>query len=433
MAKDSDYGVFMEKFVLQPSPSAHDLPLNSLTFAVKDIYDVDGYVTGLGNPDWARTHPAATSTAPAVLSVLRAGATCIGKTVMDEMACSIEGENIHYGTPRNPCAPDRIPGGSSSGSDVAVAAKLVDFALGTDTGGSVRVPASYCGILGFRPSHDVVSTTGVIPMAQSFDSMGWFARDPVILNRVGRVLMQLPDVDPVNPSQIIIAEDCFQLSAIPSDRVTEPLFKSVNKLFGGDLVKHAILGDYVKEKVSSLKQFMTEETADQEYNIPSLAALSSAMRLLQRYELKKNHGEWVSTVKPDLGPGISERICKAIRTTDENVDVCHSVRTELRAALNAFLGDCGVLAIPTVLEPPPKLQCDPISLEALSVKAFSLLSIAGLSGFCQVSIPLGLYDNLPVSISLLAKHGSDGFLLNLVESLYKNIQQEVGIAEKKGY
>ncbi|XP_065615965.1 amidase 1-like [Quercus suber] len=135
-------------------------------------YDVDGYVTGFGNPDWARTHPAATSTAPAVSSLLRAGATCIGKTVMDEMAYSIEGENIHYGTPRNPCAPDRIPGGSSSGSAVAVAAKLVDFALGSDTGGSVRVPASYCGILGFRPSHDVVSTNGVIPMAQSFDSMG---------------------------------------------------------------------------------------------------------------------------------------------------------------------------------------------------------------------------------------------------------------------
>ncbi|KAM4108397.1 hypothetical protein ACB094_03G042500 [Castanea mollissima] len=344
-----------------------------------------------------------------------------------------EGENIHYGTPRNPCAPDRIPGGSSSGSAVAVAAKLVDFALGSDTGGSVRVPASYCGILGFRPSHDVVSTIGVIPMAQSFDSMGWFARDPVILNRVGRVLMQLPDVDPVNPSQIIIAEDCFQLSAIPSERLTEPLFKSVNKLFGDDLVKHAILGDYVKEKVPSLKQFMTEETADQEHNIPSLTACSSAMRLLQRYEFKKLHGEWVSTVKPNLGPGMSERIWEAVRTTDEKVDVCHSVRTELRAALNALLGDCGVLAYPTVLEPPPKLQCDPIQLEALLVKAFSLLSIAGLSGFCQVSIPLGLYDNLPVSISLLAKHGSDGFLLNLVESLYKNIQEEVGIAEKKGY
>ncbi|KAK7837392.1 amidase 1 [Quercus suber] len=373
MAKDSDYGAFMEKFVLQPSPSAHELPLSGLTFAVKDLYDVDGYVTGFGNPDWARTHPAATSTAPAVLSVLRAGATCIGKTIMDEMAY----RRVSY-----------VDNFYVSWIFLNKFKQKVLSIIGSDTGGSVRVPASYCGILGFRPSHDVVSTTGVIPMAQSFDSMGWFARDPVILNRVGRVLMQLPDVDPVNPSQIIIAEDCFQLSAIPSDRLTEPLLKSVNKLFGGDLVKHAILGDYVKEKVPSLKQFMTEETADQENNIPSLVALSSARQLLQRYEFKKNHGEWVSTVKPDLGPGISETIWKAVRTTDENVDVCHSVRTELHAALNALLG---------------------------------------------VSMPLGLYDNLPVAISLLAKHGSDGILLNLVESLYKNIQEEVGIAEKKVY
>ncbi|GMY21540.1 amidase 1 isoform X2, partial [Fagus crenata] len=125
-----------------------------------------------------------------------------------------------------------VPGGSSSESAVVVGAKLVDFTLGTDTGGSVRVPASYCGILGFRPSQDAISTAGVIPMAQSFDTLGWFARDPVILNRVGRVLLQLPDLDPVKPSQIIIAEDCFQLSTIPSDRLVEPLLKSLNKLFG---------------------------------------------------------------------------------------------------------------------------------------------------------------------------------------------------------
>ncbi|KAF3965994.1 hypothetical protein CMV_009864 [Castanea mollissima] len=333
MAKDTYYGAFMEKF------------------------DVDGYVTGFGNPDWARTHPAATSTAPAVLAILRGGATCVGKTVLDEMAYSMNGENKHYGTPKNPCAPDPVPGGSSSGSAVAVGAKLVDF------------------------------------------SLGWFARDPVILNRVGRVLLQLPEVDPIIPSQIIIAEDCFQLSTIPSDRATEPLVKSVNKLFGGDLVKHAVLGDYVKEKVPSRKQFMTKGNVDQEYNIPSLAALASVVELLLRYEVKNNHGKW----------------------------------TELRAALNALLGDFGVLIIPTVPGPPPKLQSDPILLEAFRVRASSLQSIAGVSGFCQVSIPLGLYDNLPVAISLLAKHGSDAFLLILVEILYDTLQEEVGIAEKKGY
>ncbi|KAA8545097.1 hypothetical protein F0562_019881 [Nyssa sinensis] len=396
MSRDSDYGAFMEKFILQPSSSPHQLPLNALTFAVKEIFDVDGHVTGFGNPDWARTHSAATSTAPAVLAVLRGGATCVGTTVMDEMAYSINGENIHYGTPTNPCAPDRVPGGSSSGSAVAVGASLVDFSLGTDTGGSVRVPASYCGIFGFRPSHGVVSTTGVIPMAQSFDTVGWFARDPVILNRVGRVLLQLPVVDPVRPSHIIIPEDCFKLLSIPSDRTSKVLVKSIEKLYGGHIVKHASLGDYVMDRVPSLAHFF-KGIETQEYNIPSLVALSSAMRLLQRYEFKNNHGEWVRTVKPVLGPGISERVQEALGTRDENIDVFPSVKSELRAALTDLLGDFGILAIPTVPGPPPKLQTETTTLETFRVRAFSLLAVAGVSGFCQVR-------SLSLSLSLSHTH-----------------------------
>lgn len=174
--KGGEHGAFMEKFVLLPPPPTHrqkqQPPLHGLTFAVKDIFDMSGHVTGFGNPDWARTHAPAAGTSPVVLATLAAGATSVGKTVMDEMAYSINGENAHYGTPTNPCAPDRVPGGSSSGSAVAVAANLVDFSLGTDTGGSVRVPAAYCGIFGLRPSHGLVSTENVIPMAQMFDTVG---------------------------------------------------------------------------------------------------------------------------------------------------------------------------------------------------------------------------------------------------------------------
>ncbi|PPS10684.1 hypothetical protein GOBAR_AA09951 [Gossypium barbadense] len=630
MIKSLDYGAFMEKFSLQLSPSQHQLPLRGLTFAVKDIFDIEGYVTGFGNPDWARTHSAATSTAPAVMDLLTAGATCLGKTVMDEMAyweknsntsfaaycnsratgrscpghlsgntgfvralarrshcakvmqlrgrCPMSndfllfpfaytacrgtpqeeseyernarliqsttytisstmlsdacamlqqcpaivmhstadvanlqvaehavnhslmtslaalsvrrrpwllrehlenvvrrlnpggvvllksmvkilaqrsdcmyGVNKHYGTPTNPCVPDRVPGGSSSGSAVAVAAKLVDFSLGTDTGASVRVPASYCGILGFRPSLGAVSTVGVLPMSQSYDTVGWFARDPMILNRVGRVLLHLPDVDPIKPSQIIIAEDCFRLSTIPSDRTAQVLVKSIEKLFGGhpelnvsfqasdikidfvpinmssdsQCVKHVILGDHVKDKVPSLQHFMDKGNEDQEDDIPSLAALSSAMRLLQRYEFKNYHAKWVTKVNPDFGPGISERIWDAIKATGENIDFCQSVRTELRAALTALLGDHGILALPTTPGEPPKVQANPATSDIFFSRPFSLLSVAGSSGFCQVSIPLGRYDNVPLAISLVAKHGSDAFLLNLVETLYDTLQETI--------
>ncbi|KAL3750167.1 hypothetical protein ACJRO7_011188 [Eucalyptus globulus] len=430
MAMSPEYGAFISKFVLKPPASSPSLPLAGLTFAVKDIFDIEGHVTGFGNPDWARTHAPASSTAPAVLNVLKAGATCVGKTVMDEMAYSINGENKHYGTPRNPCAPDRVPGGSSSGSAVAVGAMLADFSLGSDTGGSVRVPASYCGILGFRPSHNAISTVGVIPMAQAFDTVGWFAREPSILKQVGRVLLELPDADPNRPSQIIIPRDCFQLLDIPSERLTQAFVRSVEKLFGGDIIKHTVLGDYVRDNVPALSSFLCQINEDQVDNIPSLAALSSAMRLLQRYEFKNNHKDWVSAVKPDLGPGISERVREALQTTEENIDICQSVKKELHSALTSLLGDFGILAIPTVPGPPPKLQTDASSLEVFRAKAFSLLSIAGVSGFCQVSIPMGLHDNLPISISLLAKHGADGFLLDLVETLYESLKEQAAVAEK---
>ncbi|KAJ4955178.1 hypothetical protein NE237_011961 [Protea cynaroides] len=434
-AVKSDSGAFMEKLLLHPPPTAspQQLPLNGLTFAIKDIFDIEGYVTGFGNPDWARTHSPAVSTAPVVLALLNAGATSVGKTVMDEMAYSIQGENIHYGTPVNPCAPDRIPGGSSSGSAVAVAAKLVDFSLGTDTGGSVRVPASFCGIYGIRPSHAVVPTTGVIPMAQSFDTVGWFARDPVILNQVGHVLLQLPNVEPVQPSHIIIPDDCFQLLSIPSDRVTQVLLKSVEKLFGGQIVRHTNLGDYVKDKVPSLKHFMGEGNDQLENNIPSLVALSKAMRWFQRYEFKINHEEWISSVKPDLGPGISERVQEALMTTGEDIDIFHTIRNEFRAALTDLLEEFGILAIPTVPGPPVKLQTESVALETVRSRAASLLSIAGVSGFCQVNIPLGMHENLPVSVSLLAKHGADGFLLNLVEKLDGSLKEQIEIAQRKSF
>ncbi|XWS58216.1 hypothetical protein CRYUN_Cryun08bG0015600 [Craigia yunnanensis] len=161
------------------------------------------------------------------------------------------------------------------------------------------------------------------------------------------------------------------------------------------------------------------------------------MRLLQRckaswdlYEFKNNHAEWVTTVNPNLGPGLSDRIWDAIRTPEQNIDVCHSVQTELRAALTTLLEDQDILALPTVPGDPPKLQTNPATLEVFRARAFSLLSIAGVSGFYQVSIPLGIHNSLLVSISLLAKHGSDAFLLNLVETLYDTIQEEAGIAER---
>lgn len=185
-------------------------PLDGRTFAVKDLIDIAGHVTGGGNPDWLRTHGLAALSAPVVEQLLAAGATLRGKTVTDELAFSLEGVNAHYGTPLNSTCPGRIPGGSSSGSASAVAAGLVDFALGTDTGGSVRVPAAFCGLFGFRPTHNAVPLTGVVPFAPSYDTIGWFAREIATLAAVGDVL--LPNAAPAATRKFILVRDAFDLA-----------------------------------------------------------------------------------------------------------------------------------------------------------------------------------------------------------------------------
>src|SRR6185503_4251639 len=185
-------------------------PLSGLTFGAKDIYDIAGHKTGFGSPDWLRTHPAATRTAPTVQRLLKAGADMVGRTHTDEMTFSLNGENAHYGTPVNVNAPGRIPGGSSSGSAAAVAGGLVDFALGSDTGGSVRAPASFCGIYGLRPTHGRIPLTGACALAASFDVAGPFARDPALLARVARVLLKDDQPAPKHGT-LLYAEDAFAL------------------------------------------------------------------------------------------------------------------------------------------------------------------------------------------------------------------------------
>src|SRR3990167_7260520 len=182
--------------------------LSSLTFAVKELYDVKGFVTGAGNPRWKSTHPVAQMTAPVVEMLLNEGATLLGKTISDEMAFSLDGENFHYGTPLNSRCPDRIPGGSSSGSAAAVAGGLVDFALGTDTAGSMRIPASYCGIYGIRTTHGAVSLRGVHPLAPSLDAAGWFARTPDMLARAGSVMLGI-EIPEFRINKFVIARDLF--------------------------------------------------------------------------------------------------------------------------------------------------------------------------------------------------------------------------------
>ena len=207
-------------------------PLAGLTFAAKDLFDVAGHPTGGGNPDWARQHPVPTRHAWAVQRLLDAGATLIGKTITDEVSLGILGENPFDGTPLNPAAPERVPGGSSSGSASAVAQGLCDTALGTDTGGSVRVPASFCGLYGIRPTHGRLDLTGMMPQAPSSDTTGWFARDAETFARVSAVLLGEPIVRPACRPRLVVAVDAFGLADAETAAALEPMVRSLATLVG---------------------------------------------------------------------------------------------------------------------------------------------------------------------------------------------------------
>ncbi len=365
---------------------AADGPLRGLTFAVKDVYDIAGRRTGNGNPVWLDTYAPAARTASAVERLLAAGAHMVGKTHTDELAYSLNGENVHYGTPTNPRAPGRIPGGSSSGSAAAVAGALVDFALGTDCGGSVRLPASYCGIYGIRTTHGLVPIDGVADLAASFDTVGWFARDARMMVRVGGVL--LPEGPAFRPKRLLIAADAFA--------------------FAGAEIIEALAG-----AVSRLKTALPDHREVEVYT-GDPSAWSGIFRILQGDEIRRRHSAWIDAHNPNFGPGIAERF-RWTRTIDPaEVERMRPLREDVARHMDELLGDDAVLCLPTAPGIAPKLKTPAAELEVFRARAFALLSIAGLARLPQLSLPLGILTDCPLGVSLIAPRGRDQGLLNWV-------------------
>ena len=364
-------------------------PLAGLAFGVKDIYDIAGHRTGFGSPDWFATHAAAARTAPTVQRILNAGADMVGKTHTDELTYSLNGENPHYGTPVNVNAPGRIPGGSSSGSAAAVAAGLCDFALGSDTGGSVRAPASYCGVYGIRPTHGRVSLEGACPLAPSFDTAGWFARDATLLERVGQVL--LGEARAQAPGRLLLARDAFELAG---DAITQALQAAIRTLA-------KLLGE-------------PEEVTIAPDGLPQWFQV---FRTLQAAEAWAQHGTWINHVKPQLGPGVKERIQWASSVAPRDLGPAKSRREDIARRMNERLDGNAVLVLPTVPGIAPRLNTPPAELDDFRGRAMSLLCVAGLARLPQVSIPAARLEGCPLGLSLVGARGSDLMLLGVAKAL----------------
>lgn len=391
-------GAFVETFVLEPKSEGI---LSGLRFAAKDLIDIAGHKTSCGNPTWRDTHPEAVVNAVCVDQLLLEGATCAGKTVTDELAFALIGENFFYGTPLNPKAPDRVPGGSSSGSASAVACGLVDFALGTDTGGSVRVPASNCGIFGYRPTHGAISVAGVNPFAPGFDTVGVLAQSPDVLARAASVLVGC-DI-PSNPGvgTIHVLEDAFSIiDPDVREALSRPL-KLMERLFPGR-VQTARLEEIVQEGAGR-----------------GLRNWYETYGAIQWAEIWSCLGSWVEAAKPQFGPTIAKSF-ELVRNYDRK-DLEEAIRRRERyyQALREFLGPADLLCLPTAPTPAPlkgSVGHDRTTGDYYP-RALSLTAIAGICGLPQVSLPLADVNGIPVGLSLVAAHGGDRFLLPMVESI----------------
>jgi len=369
-------------------------PLDGLTFAAKDLFDVAGHTTGAGNPGWLATHAPATATSPVVARLLAAGAHLHGKTITDELAYSIQGENVHYGTPLNSRAPDRVPGGSSSGSAAAVAAGLVDFALGTDTGGSTRVPASYCGLWGLRTTHGLVSAEHLVPLSPLFDTVTWLAADADVFERVGRTLLPGPDSRPWSAA-VVLSDACIQ-----ADPVFQPLLRAVTQAL------ETGLGLPVGNAPSS--------DTDLEQWRQTYVTVSA-------YDAWQTHRDWITRVQPEFGAAVAGRWKMAAAVAADTAAAASAEQARLRAQIRALLGEHTVAVLPSASSVAISRTADPVMVDQIRANTFRITSIAGLAGLPQVNIPFIGADGLPAGVSLLGPAGSDLALIRLAVAVGRQL------------
>ena len=365
-------------------------PLAGLTFAVKDLFDVAGVPTGGGNHDWPTGRPVPTRHAWAVQTLLDAGATLVGKTITDEVSLGILGENAFDGTPRNVRAPGRVPGGSSSGSAAAVAAGLCDTALGTDTGGSVRVPSSFCGLYGIRPTHGRIDTTGMMPQAPTSDTTGWFARDAGTFARVSEVMLG-EEMPRALPGKLVVAVDTFGFADSTVAQALRPMVARLATLIG-----------------HSREDIMAPQ---------GLSVWARAQRSLQPVEAYNTFKPWLDARNPRFAFSVAKNLVMGSMIPESERTWANLMRQEARSRMAYLLPEGTILCLPTTPFPAPPVG-QPLSvLDPLRDRITCLCAQGGLAGHPQVNIPGAAVDGLPVGLSIIGPRGSDASLVAVAHAL----------------
>jgi Asp-tRNA(Asn)/Glu-tRNA(Gln) amidotransferase A subunit family amidase len=360
--------------------------LSGMRLAVKDLFHMEGLPTTAGNPTWLATHSQPTATASCVSALLDAGASFVGKTITDELAYSLNGQNIHYGTPENPITPERLPGGSSSGSAVAVSGNLAEIGLGTDTGGSIRVPSSYNGLFGLRPTHGAIAADNMVALAPSFDTVGFMTRSLDELIKVAKTL--LPNQQP----------------------------KLAKTLIAKALIQQVEHKDALRKQLDTWAN-QGKLNIDQSLEIdPVYWQTGATFRTLQGAEIWQTHGAWTTQNDPDFAPDIASRFEWTKTISADDVSDAKAQQAKFRAWLDEQLEEA-VLVLPTTPGRSPLLTMQDNELAEYRNQLLELTAIAGLCGLPQLHLPVCSIDGAPCGLSLIGPRGSDLSLLALAQDL----------------
>lgn len=354
--------------------------LSGLVFAIKDVFQVMGSTYSNGHPKWLETHGPDKFTSSFIVKMLESGADLVGKTICDELCYSISGENWHYGSPVNPHDVRRLTGGSSGGTGAATAAGLVDFAFGSDCLGSVRVPASYNGVLGIRPTYQRVPNDGEAPYCESMDVLGYVARNAEVFKRVSQVLLG-EDKEKVRYKKLLVAEDCFQ--TVDAD-VAAAFDKSI---------------EFMGNKIDSVEKVRVAPEG--------LEKWVKLFQVIQGYEVWESYGGWVRKYQPSLPPGQKDRLQTASKITLEAYQQAHEERKEIIKRVRELIPSDTILCLPTAASVAPLKSEGLEKITANRLQSSSLLCISPLSGTPQVSLPITEMDGMPLGLSLIGAAGAD--------------------------
>lgn len=379
----------------QQMPATGNGPLNGLHFATKDIFAIQGHTASFGLPRWRETHPPSTYTAPIIKQLLAAGAGLAGITKLDQLCASLIGNVSEKPLPENPRYPDRFTGGSSSGSAAAVAAGVADFALGSDTSGSIRVPAASCGVYAIRPSIGTVDKTGMLDWAPASDVVGILARDPAILAAAFDVV-------------------AAPTGSMPVEHVLLPATKDENL---DQEVYDALL--QVGQALSSLDYQLDYV----DYSAFVDGKVIDSYARIQCRDIWQTAGTWTKPNLHYLAPDVRQRqlIAEALASSpepDKQADI--ALCTAYKQYFKRFIGHSTIAILPITPCLPPKRTASATALSHFRRPAFGYCAISSITGCPEVVIPVRHpHSGHTYGVGLLGAPGNDRTLLSLAIQLRK--------------